>query len=129
MLPTLIPLLASCVPLAFVLEPNGVGLLLKMPKGGDVWDVALVTAETALGIVALAGAFQGWLLRKASPAEAVLLGVAGSMLVVTRIVAAILSPIVAVSTEALSATGAGLFAAVLAWQIAKRRDSGRAPGA
>jgi len=120
---------AFVVPLAFVLEPNGVGLLLKMPKGGDVWDVALVTAETALGIVALAGAFQGWLLRKASPAEAVLLGVAGSMLVVTRIVAAILSPIVAVSTEALSATGAGLFAAVLAWQIAKRRDSGRAPGA
>ncbi|MBL8662407.1 MAG: TRAP transporter permease [Candidatus Odyssella sp.] len=120
---------AFVVPLAFVLEPNGVGLLLKMPKGGDVWDVALVTAETALGIVALAGAFQGWLLRKASPAEAVLLGVAGSMLVVTRIVAAILSPVVAVSTDALSAAGAGLFAAVLAWQIAKRRDAGRAPAA
>lgn len=112
---------AFVVPLAFVLEPGGVGLLLKLPKGGDVWDIVYVTVETSLGIVALAGAFQGWLLRKTNPIEAVVLGAAGSMLVVTRIVAAILEPVVTVSTDALSLAGAALFAAVLAWQVFKVR--------
>jgi TRAP transporter 4TM/12TM fusion protein len=112
---------AFIVPLAFVLEPGGVGLLLKLPKGGDMWDIALVTGETALGIVALAGAFQGWLLRKAGVIEAILLGAAGSMLVITRIVAAILAPVAAVSVDTLAAAGALLFAAVLAWQFLTRR--------
>ncbi len=120
---------AFIVPLAFVLEPGGVGLLLKLPKGGDVWDIALVTGETALGIVALAGAFQGWLLRKTSAVEAILLGVAGSMLVITRIVAAILAPVATVSTDALAALGAGLFAAMLAWQVLTRRGAAPVPAA
>ena len=111
---------AFIVPLAFVLEPGGIGLLLKLPKGGDVWDVVLITGETALGIVALAGAFQGWLLRKANPVEAVLLGAAGAMLVITRIVAAILAPVATLSVDALTAAGAALFAAVLLWQVLTR---------
>jgi TRAP-type uncharacterized transport system fused permease subunit len=109
------------VPLAFVLEPGGVGLLLKLPTGGGIWDIVLVTGETALGIVALAGAFQGWLLRKASLVESILLGVAGAMLVITRIVAAILAPVAAVSIDTLATAGAVIFAAVLAWQVLARR--------
>jgi TRAP transporter 4TM/12TM fusion protein len=112
---------AFIVPLAFVLEPGGVGLLLKLPTGGDVWDVALITAETALGIVALAGACQGWLLRRASALEIVLLAVAGGMLVTTRIVAAILAPIAALSIDTLTIAGAVIFAAVLAWQALVRK--------
>jgi TRAP transporter 4TM/12TM fusion protein len=120
---------AFVVPLAFVLEPGGVGLLLKLPTGGDVWDIARVTGETALGIVALAGAFQGWLLRKAGIIEAVLLGVAGSMLVITRIVAAILAPVATVSADTLAAVGAGLFAAVALWQWLTRRAAAPVPAA
>jgi TRAP transporter 4TM/12TM fusion protein len=112
---------AFVVPLAFVLEPGGVGLLLKLPTGGGIWDIVLVTGETALGIVALAGAFQGWLLRKASLVESILLGVAGAMLVITRIVAAILAPVAAVSIDTLATAGAVIFAAVLAWQVLARR--------
>lgn len=111
---------AFIVPLAFVLEPGGVGLLLKLPKGGDVWDVVLITGETALGIVALSGAFQGWLLRKVGAVEIVLLIAAGSMLVITRIVAAILAPIATLSIDTLTLAGAAIFAAVLGWQVSTR---------
>jgi TRAP transporter 4TM/12TM fusion protein len=112
---------AFVVPLAFVLEPGGVGLLMKIPKGGDVWDVVLLGLETALGIVALAAACQGWLLRKAGPVEIALLIAAGSMLVMTRVVAGILAPVATLSIETLTIAGAVVFAAVLAWQALMRR--------
>jgi TRAP-type uncharacterized transport system fused permease subunit len=112
---------AFVVPLAFVLEPSGIGLLLKLPKGGDVWDVVLITVETALGIVALAAAFQGWLLRRANVVEVVLLTAAGGMLVITRIVAAILAPLATLSIDALTIAGAAIFASVLAWQTLWRK--------
>jgi TRAP transporter 4TM/12TM fusion protein len=113
---------AFIVPLAFVLEPGGVGLLLKLPKGGDVWDVVLLTGETALGIVALAGACQGWLLRRTYPVEALVLGAAGAMLVTTRIVAGLVAPIAAISTDTLTVVGAALFLTILAWQVLTRRS-------
>ena len=113
---------AFIVPLAFVLEPGGVGLLLKLPKGGDVWDIVLLTGETALGIVALAGACQGWLLRRMHPIEAVLLGAAGAMLVTTRIVAGLVSPVASVSADTLTVTGAVLFSTLLVWQVLTRRS-------
>jgi TRAP transporter 4TM/12TM fusion protein len=112
---------AFVVPLAFVLEPGGVGLLLKLPKGGDVWDIVLITAETALGIVALAAAFQGWLLRKANPVEIALLTAAGFMLVTTRIVAAALAPLATLSIDTLTVAGVAVFAAVFAWQAFWRK--------
>jgi len=117
---------AFVVPLAFVLEPGGVGLLLKIPKGGTAWDIVLITAETALGIAALAAAFQGWLLRRTTVVEIVLLTAAGCMLVLTRVVAGAMAPLAAVSVEMLSAAGAALVAAVFAWQIATIRRGARA---
>ena len=83
-------------------------------------DIVWITFETALGIAALAAAFQGWLLRRASALEIILLAAAGSMLVLTRIVSSALESTVAVSVDTLSLTGLILFAAVLAWQIATR---------
>jgi TRAP transporter 4TM/12TM fusion protein len=113
---------AFIVPLAFVLEPGGIGLLLKVPKGGDVWDIVLTTGETALGIAALAGACQGWLLRRIHVIETVLLAVAGAMLVTTRIVAGLLAPLTAVSLDTLTVAGAVLFLALLVWQVLTRRS-------
>ena len=87
-----------------------------------------MTVETALGIAALAGAFQGWLVRRANVVEIVLLTAAGCMMVVTRIVASALASVVTVSVDTLSIVGASLFAAVLAWQIATRpRKTGIRP--
>ena len=117
---------AFIVPLAFVLEPGGVGLLLKLPKGGDIWDIVLITGETALGIVALSGAFQGWLLRKTNPIEAILLAASGGMLVITRIVGAILAPIATFSNDTLTVAGIAIFAAVLGWQVLTRSPAAAA---
>src|SRR6266478_16602 len=55
---------AFLVPFVFVLDPQGVGLLMKIPKDGSVWDIILVTAKTAVGLAALAAAAQNWGLRQ-----------------------------------------------------------------
>ncbi len=76
---------AFIVPFAFVLEPEGVGLLLKLPKGGDWMDIAEVTLSATLGILALAAGLQGWLLRKTSGLERALLVVAGVLFVMPTV--------------------------------------------
>ena len=71
---------AFLVPFVFVLDPNGVGLLLNTPKGGDWMQIVWVTATTALGIWAYAGATQGWLFGKTSRLVQVGLVVGGTLL-------------------------------------------------
>jgi TRAP transporter 4TM/12TM fusion protein len=71
---------AFLVPFVFVCDPLGVGLLMKVPKGGTWWDVAWVTFETAAGIALLAFAFQGWLLKRNTKVESALMLVAGLLL-------------------------------------------------
>ena len=65
---------AFLVPFVFVLDPQGVGLLLKIPAGGSWVDIVLITAKTALGLAALAAAAQGWALRRTTPLERGLAG-------------------------------------------------------
>src|SRR5512147_1389869 len=76
---------AFLVPFMFVLDPSGQGLLLtgsfKTLAGADWGSVALVSFTAAVGIIALAGSFQGWLFKKAALYERVMLGVAGFLLV------------------------------------------------
>jgi TRAP transporter 4TM/12TM fusion protein len=72
---------AFIVPFAFVLEPEGVGLLLKTPKGGDWTDILEISFSMMLGIFALAVAVQGWLLRRATQAERALLLLAGVLFI------------------------------------------------
>lgn len=76
---------AFIVPFAFVLEPEGVGLLLKIPKGGDWMDIVQITTTTLLGIGALAAGLQGWLLRKTSAIERTLLIVSGFLFVMPEV--------------------------------------------
>jgi TRAP transporter 4TM/12TM fusion protein len=57
---------AFLVPFVFVLDPMGIGLLLKTGPMVGWWGVAWVTVKTALGIVALAIASQGWFMQKCS---------------------------------------------------------------
>ncbi len=55
---------AFLVPFVFVLDPQGIGLLLQVPKNGSAIDIVLITLKTGLGLAALASAAQGWALRK-----------------------------------------------------------------
>jgi TRAP-type uncharacterized transport system fused permease subunit len=72
---------AFLVPFVFVLDPQGLGLLLKLPPGGSWVDIVEITVKTALGLGALAMACQGWALRRTTAVERGLLVFAGLLLV------------------------------------------------
>jgi len=76
---------AFLVPFMFVLDPSGTGLLLtgsfKTLAGANWPQIAWVTFTAAVGIVALAGGLQGWLLRRTTLIERWMLVVAGFLLV------------------------------------------------
>jgi TRAP transporter 4TM/12TM fusion protein len=76
---------AFLVPFMFVLDPSGTGLLLtgsfKTLAGANWGSIALVSFTAAVGIIALAGSFQGWLFKRSPWYERVMLGVAGFLLV------------------------------------------------
>ncbi len=102
---------AFLVPFMFVLEPSGQGLLLmgSMDRLGDAqWgSVALVATTAVIGILALAGGFQGWLIEKTNPVERCLL-IAGGLLLVYP-------------GRITDLVGVGLTAAVILWQLGRRR--------
>jgi TRAP transporter 4TM/12TM fusion protein len=79
---------AFLVPFMFVLDASGTGLLLtgsfKNLANADWASIALVTGTAAVGIAALAGGLQGWLLRQCSVLERWMLIIAGLMLVYPR---------------------------------------------
>jgi len=81
---------AFLVPFVFVLDPAGTGLLLtgsfKTLAGADWGSIALITFTTAVGILALAGCFQGWLFKRSPIYERVMLLVAGFALIYPGIV-------------------------------------------
>jgi TRAP transporter 4TM/12TM fusion protein len=80
---------AFLVPFVFVLDPIGVGLLLKIPKGGSWFDIVLITCITAAGLAALASAAQSWALRRNTTAESALFFLAGMLLVFPSLIEAI----------------------------------------
>jgi TRAP-type uncharacterized transport system fused permease subunit len=72
---------AFVVPFVFVLDPDGVGLLLKMPKDGSWLHVAWIALTASIGIGALAAGAQKWLLRACGPIERWALVACGLLLV------------------------------------------------
>jgi TRAP transporter 4TM/12TM fusion protein len=76
---------AFLVPFMFVLDPSGVNLLLtgsvKNLANASWPDVAQVTVTAMVGIAALAGGLQGWLLRRTNQLERWMLIIAGVLLV------------------------------------------------
>ncbi|MDB5589971.1 TRAP transporter fused permease subunit [Enterovirga sp.] len=107
---------AFLVPFVFVLDPDGVGLLLKIPKDGSWWSVIWVTLKTTLGLAALAAAAQGWALRRATGPERWALGVAGLLLVFPSLFEVLFETILGQDLAHLWIPGVLLGAAVLAWQ-------------
>jgi TRAP transporter 4TM/12TM fusion protein len=84
---------AFLVPFVFVLDPQGIGLLLKVPKGGGWLDIVEIFIETAAGIAMLAFAAQGWFLKRNTRLESSLFLVAGLFLVFPAVLGAILRPL------------------------------------
>jgi TRAP-type uncharacterized transport system fused permease subunit len=88
---------AFLVPFVFVLDPQGIGLLLNIPKGGSWLDIVEIALTSAGGIAALAFALQGWMLKKNTPVETLLFGLAGVLLLFPAVVDAILGPLLGFS--------------------------------
>jgi TRAP transporter 4TM/12TM fusion protein len=78
---------AFLVPFVFVLDPQGIGLLLKVPPGGSWFDVVEIFLESAAGIAMLAFAAQGYLFKKNTVFETVLFATAGLFLVFPALLA------------------------------------------
>jgi TRAP transporter 4TM/12TM fusion protein len=72
---------AFLVPFVFVMDPQGPGLLLKIPPGGSLWDIAYITVTTAIGIAALASCAQGWLFSRTTLVERGLMLMGGLLMV------------------------------------------------
>src|SRR6187401_3327835 len=104
---------AFLVPFVFVLDPQGIGLLLKLPKDGSWIDIVLITGKTALGLAALAAAAQGWALRKATMAERLLLVLAGLFLVFPSLLVALIEAIIGRDISYTATFGLAIAAAVL----------------
>jgi TRAP transporter 4TM/12TM fusion protein len=72
---------AFLVPFVFVLDPQGIALLMKVPTDGSVLDVVWVTLRTGAGLAAFAAAAQNWALRRCTPMERGLFLLSGVLLV------------------------------------------------
>ena len=107
---------AFLVPFVFVLDPLGVGLLLRVPPGSEPWVIVWAVLSTAIGIAAYAAAVQGWLFGRLRVAERLLLLVAGTLLLFPAMLDAISTAIAREQIELLKITGVVMTVAVGAWK-------------
>lgn len=115
---------AFLVPFVFVLDPQGVGLLLQLPKDGSWIDIVEIAAKTALGIAALAGAAQGWVLQRTTTVERLLLVLAGLLLVFPSLVEAFAERLSGRDIEYTATAGIVVGAIVIAMQWFRRDTAG-----
>lgn len=107
---------AFLVPFVFVLDPQGVGLLLNIPKGGTWVDIVEITIKTTLGLMALAGAAQGWALRRTTVIERSLLVLSGLLLVFPSLIEAVLEAAIGRDISYTYVPGVLIGLGVLLWQ-------------
>jgi TRAP transporter 4TM/12TM fusion protein len=91
---------AFLVPFVFVLDPQGIGLLLKLPKGGGWLDIVEIFLETAAGIAMLGVDQCMGLINESTWAETALFAIGGLFLVFPAILGAILKPLVGIDVGA-----------------------------
>jgi TRAP transporter 4TM/12TM fusion protein len=104
---------AFLVPFVFVLDPEGIGLLLKLPKDGSWIDIVLITGKAALGLAALAAAAQGWALRRTTLPERLALVLAGLLLVFPSLLEALMEAVTGRDISYTATFGLAVGAAVL----------------
>jgi TRAP-type uncharacterized transport system fused permease subunit len=107
---------AFLVPFVFVLDPQGVGLLLAIPKGGSWLDILEITIKTTFGLLALAAVAQNWALRQNTPLERGLLLLSGLLLVFPSLIEAIVEWIISRDISYTYVPGLIIGLGVLLWQ-------------
>ncbi|MCC6778794.1 MAG: TRAP transporter fused permease subunit [Hyphomicrobiales bacterium] len=111
---------AFLVPFVFVLDPQGVGLLLQVPKGGSWIDIVLIILKAALGLAALASAAQGWALRRTTGAERAMLVLAGLLLVFPSLLEALMETLLGFDISYTATFGLLIGVAVMLKQSIQR---------
>jgi TRAP transporter 4TM/12TM fusion protein len=104
---------AFLVPFVFVLDPQGLGLLLTVPKGGSWIDIVLITMKATVGLGALACAAQGWAFRRTTMLERILLTLAGLFLVFPSLLEALMEAAIGRDISYTAGIGVVLFVIVL----------------
>jgi TRAP transporter 4TM/12TM fusion protein len=112
---------AFLVPFVFILDPLGVGLLLKEPASGGILGIIWVLFTTAIGIIACAAATQGWLLRATTAIERTLFGLAGVLLLFPAAIDAMFEAFTRGHIVYAKVIGLVIVAGLAAWQFAARR--------
>jgi TRAP transporter 4TM/12TM fusion protein len=111
---------AFLVPFVFVLDPQGVGLLLSIPKGGSWVDILEITIKTTFGLLALASVAQNWALRQNTPVERGLLLLSGLLLVFPSLIEAIVEWIIGRDISYTYVPGLIIGLGVVLWQARTR---------
>ena len=111
---------AFLVPFVFVLDPQGVGLLMSIPKGGSWLDILEITIKTSLGLLALAAFAQNWALRQNTAVERGLLLLSGLLLVFPSLIEAIVEWIIGRDISYTYVPGLIIGLGVVLWQARTR---------
>src|SRR3954462_15477047 len=111
---------AFLVPFVFVLDPQGPGLLLAIPKGGSWVDIVEITIKTTFGLMALAACAQNWALRQNTPVERGLLLLSGLLLVFPSLIEAINEGIIGRDISYTYVPGLIIGLGVVLWQARTR---------
>jgi len=111
---------AFLVPFVFVLDPQGIGLLLNIPKGGSWIDIVEITVKTSLGLIALCAAAQNWALRQNTPVERLLLLLSGLLLIFPSLIEALMEWITGRDLSYTFVPGLVIGLGVLLWQSRTR---------
>jgi TRAP transporter 4TM/12TM fusion protein len=114
---------AFLVPFVFVLDPLGIGLLMKIPKDGSIYDIIWITAVTGAGLGALSVAAQDWAIRRTTPVERGLFLLTGLLLVFPSLLEAMMEGITGLDIPHPAPFGLALGAGLLVWQWFSREPA------
>jgi TRAP transporter 4TM/12TM fusion protein len=114
---------AFLVPFVFVLDPLGIGLLMKIPKDGSIYDIIWITIVTGCGLGALSVAAQDWAIRRTTPAERGLFLLTGLLLVFPSLLEAMMESITGLDIPHPAPFGLALGAGLLLWQWFSREPA------
>jgi len=107
---------AFLVPFVFVLDPQGIGLLMRIPKDGSIYSIIWITAVTGAGLAALAAGAQGWGVRRTTSPERFLFLFGGLLLVFPSLLEALAETLTGLDIPYPAPLGLALCAALLLWQ-------------
>jgi TRAP transporter 4TM/12TM fusion protein len=112
---------AFVVPFVFVMDPMGIGLLMKMPKDGSILDIVYITVTTGIGIFALGAAAQSWLMGRIDIVSRTALVIGGLLMVFSTLMEALYTLITPWHLKYTDALGIVFIAAAVAMQWRKRK--------